>query len=107
MPGYAVVQSHPPGNCPVSSKGAREWANKTIPQIDAFAKKHGVKLLLPYMHLDPAHKGLLVVEAPKAEDVRDFLVEAGFFHFLDNEFYMTTPVTDLLKSLDRVPTIFP
>src|SRR3972149_3081611 len=98
MPGYAVVQSHPPGNCPVSSKGAREWAKKTIPQIDAFAKKHGVKLLMPYMHLDPARK---------AEDVRDFLVEAGFFHFLDNEFYMTTPVTDLLKSLDRVPTIFP
>ncbi len=107
MPQYVILQGHPPGDCPISSKGARDWAKKVIPEIENMAKKMGVKFVMPWVHLDPSHKGLLVVEARSAETVRDFLVQGGLFHFLDSEFYMTTPIADLLKEMDKVPTIYP
>ena len=81
--------------------------NKMAPQFDTIAKKHGVKLVVPWLHLDPAHKGLLLVEAANAETVRDFLVQAGLFHFLDSELYLTTPIMDLLKQAQSIPTIYP
>jgi len=80
---------------------------KALPQLDNVAKKHGVKFVVPYLHLDPAHKGLLLLEAGSAEAVRDFLMEAGFVHFLDNQLYLTSPVAELMKGLDKVPTIYP
>ena len=107
MPQYAIIQSHPPGNCPISSRGAREWAAKAVPESEILAKKMGIRMVVPYIHLDPAHKGFLLLEAPSAETVRDFLVQGGFFHFLDNEFYMVTPISDVLKAAANVPTIFP
>ena len=107
MPQYAIIQSHPPGNCPISSKGARDWANEQVPKADELAKKMGIKMVVPYMHLDPAHKGLLLLDAPSAETVRDFLIQGGFFHFLDNEFYKCTPISEVLKAAADVPTIFP
>ena len=81
--------------------------NKIAPQVENVAKKHGVKLVIPWLHLDPAHKGLMLLEARTAESVRDFLVEAGLFHFLDSEFYLTTPINDLLKMAQNIPTIYP
>jgi hypothetical protein len=107
MPQYVILQEHPPGNCPVASKGAREWFKKIFPEVENVAKKFGVKLVVPYIHLDPAHKGLMLLEAPSAEAVRDFLMQAGFFHFLDMEIYLVTPIADLVKDIDRVPTIYP
>lgn len=61
---------------------------------------------MSYIHLDPAHKGLMLLESASAETVRDFLVQAGFFHFLDNELYLVTPIAELLKDMDKVPTIY-
>ena len=91
----------------MSSEVARDWAKKVIPEMETIAKKMEVKFVLPYVHLDPAHKRLMVLEARSAEAVRHFLVQGGFFHFLDMEFYMTTPIADLLKDMDNVPTIYP
>jgi len=107
IPQYAIISSHPPGDCPVSCKGAREWMNKMAPQVETVGKKHGVKFVLPWLHLDPAHKGLMVLQAGSAKSVRDFLVEAGLFHFLTHELYLTTPINDLLKQTQNIPTIYP
>ncbi len=107
MPQYAVVQSHNPSDCPIASKGAREWMNKMFPQMDSIAKKHGVKFVVPYMHLDPAHKGLLLLEANSAEAVRDFIVQAGLFHILNSELYLVTPISQLLKEASGIPTVYP
>src|SRR3989442_3709604 len=102
MPQYAIISSHPPGDCPVSSKGAREWMNKMAPQVETVGKKHGVKFVLPWLHLDPAHKGLMVLQAGSAESVRDFLVEAALCSFPFHLAFLTTsshghpePATDL------------
>ena len=75
--------------------------------MDAVAKRLNVRFVVPYAHLDPAPKGLMLLDAPNAEAVRDFLVQGGFFHFLDNELDLITPVAELMKDVDKIPTAFP
>ena len=106
MPQYAILQSHPPGDCPVSSKAARQWFKKIFPEIENVAKQFGVKFVVPYIHLDPAHKALLLLEAPSAEAARDFVARAGFVQFTDMEFYLTTPVAELYRQIDDLPTVY-
>ncbi len=78
-----------------------------FPKMESTAKQLGVRFVVPYLHLDPAHKGLLLLEASSAEAVRDFLIQAGLFHILDNELYLVTPVAELLKQAEKIPTIYP
>lgn len=107
MPQYVVLQHHTPGDCPISSKGAREWMKKILPEVEGNAKKFGVKFVVPYIHLDPSHKGLMLLEAPNAEAIRDFLMQAGFFHILDMELYLVTPLSEFVKDVDKIPTVYP
>ncbi len=81
--------------------------NKMFPQMESTAKKLVVRFVVPYIHLDPAHKGFMLLEAGNAEAVRDFLVQGGFFHILDSELYLVTPIAELLKQADKIPTIYP
>jgi hypothetical protein len=64
-----------------------------------------VKILLD-IHLDPVHKAFMLFEAPNAEAVGDLLVISGFTHFLDFEFYLVTPIKELLVHADDMPTLF-
>jgi hypothetical protein len=48
----------------------------------------------------------MLLEADRAETVRDFLVQGGFFHFLDSELYLVTPIADLMKNIDNIPTAY-
>lgn len=105
MPQYVILQDHPPDNCPVTNKAVREFAKKALSNLDANASKMGVKVL-SYDHLDPAHRALLRLEAPSAEAVRDFVVAAGFFHFTGMELFLVSPIAELLKNVDQVPTIY-
>lgn len=105
MPQYAVVGGHPPDNCPLTNKAVRAFAKKTYAQLPKLAKRYDVKVLLD-IHLDPGHKAFMLFEAPNAEAVRDFLVVGGFTHFLDLEFYLVTPINEILKHADEMPTLF-
>jgi hypothetical protein len=80
MPRYAIFQSHPPDNCPMTNKAVREFAAKHLPKMDEYAGRHGVTVIT-YDHLDPAHRALLLLEAPTAEAARDFAFDAGFAQF--------------------------
>ena len=51
MPQYAILQSHPPDNCPMTNRAVREFALKNLPELPAKAEKAGVKVLLN-IHLD-------------------------------------------------------
>lgn len=105
MPQYAVIGSHPPDNCPLTNKAVRAFAKKAYGQLPKLTKRYGVKILLD-IHLDPGHKAFMLFEAPNAEAVRDFLVVAGFTHFLDFEFHLVTPIVEILKHADEMPTLF-
>ena len=46
MPRYAVLQSHPPDNCPLTNRAVREFAMSKLPHMDEIAARHGVKVVL-------------------------------------------------------------
>jgi hypothetical protein len=48
----------------------------------------------------------VLLEAPTAEAARDFVFEAGFMHYTDMEFFMVTPVAELIQRSADVPTVY-
>ena len=105
MPRYAILQSHPPDNCPLTNEKVRKFAMEHLPRLDEMARARGVTIIAND-HLDPAHKAIMILEAPSAETVRDLVFEAGFMHFTEMEFYMVTPVAELVAKADQIPTIY-
>jgi len=105
MPQYAVIQSHPPDDCPMTNRAVRDFMNKQFHKHPALAKRLSVKILL-YIHLDPDHKSFTLFEAPNAEAVRDFLVQGGFIHYVNIEFHLVTPIQELIKQAQDMPTIY-
>ena len=105
MPQYAVIQHHPANICPMTNKTVRNFAKEMFPKLPALGAKLGVKVVTN-IHLDPDHKAFLLLYAKSAEAARDFLVQGGFAHFTEMNFYLVTPVEELLKQADSMPTIF-
>ncbi len=105
MPQYALIGTHPPNICPMTNKVSREAAKKAYAQLPALSKELNVKVLLD-LHLDPGHKAFMLFEAPSAESVTNLIVRAGFSYFLDFEFYPVTAIAELLKQIDKMPTVF-
>lgn len=105
MPQYAILQSHPANICPMTNKGVRAFAKATFAKEPELAKRLGVKVIMN-LHLDPNHKAFLLLEAPNAEAARDFLVQGGYTHFTECEFHLAMPVSEILKHVDEMPTIY-
>jgi len=105
MPQYALIGTHPPNVCPMSNKAAREMSKKAYEQLPVLSKKLNVKLLLD-LHLDPNHKAFMLFEAPTAEAVRDLVTMAGFLYYLDFDFHLVTPISEILILADKMPTIY-
>jgi hypothetical protein len=80
-------------------------AKKAYAQLPALCKKLNVKVLLD-LHLDPDHKAFMLFEAPTAEAVRDLVAIGAFVYFLDLSFHLVTPIVDILKHVDEMPTIY-
>ena len=105
MPQYAIIQSHESDVCPMTNKAVREFALKSFQGLEALGKKLGVKVLLE-IHLDPDHKAFMLFEAASAEAVRDYVMYGGYAHFTNMEFHLVTPVAELIKHVDEMPTIY-
>ncbi len=105
MPRYAILQSHPPDNCPLTNKAVREFAMSHLPRMDEYAAKHGVSVVANN-HLDPAHRALLVLDAPTAEAARDFVYDAGFMQFTSMEFFLVRPVAEVIQAAGEIETVY-
>jgi hypothetical protein len=105
MPQYAIIISHPADICPLTNKRVREFAKKKSASYAELQQELGVKSVLE-IHLDPAHKAFLLFESPTAESVRDYLVRSGYMHYTQMEFYLVTPIAELLKKADQIPTLY-
>jgi len=90
----------------MTSKGAREASTRAYASLDGLLKQKHAKLLLDN-HLDPNHQAFMLFEAPSAEVVRDILAESGLIAFLDLTLHLVTPIPELLKVADKLPTIYP
>ena len=89
----------------MTNKAVREFVMKQFPKNDAIAKRLKVKVKQE-IHLDPDHQAFMQFEAPSAEAVRDYLMEAGYAHFSRLSLHLVTPVADLLKQAEKIPTIY-
>jgi len=105
LPQYAVIVSHPPDTCPLTNKAVRAFVKQAYEKLPELLKKNNTKLLLD-IHLDPSHKAFMLFEAPSAEAVRDVLVFGGFTHFVDAELHLVSPISELLKHADEMPTLY-
>jgi hypothetical protein len=105
MPQYAILQSHPPNACPMANASVRAHALANLPHVDDKAKAKGITILTN-VHLDPAHKALMIFDAPDAESVRDLMFEGGFVQFTDMEFFLVTPLPELVAKVGDYPTVF-
>jgi hypothetical protein len=98
MPRYAILGDHTPLSCPGSSKSAEAFAAEALGEkLPQLAEKLGVKLEGPPLHLDPSHRTLILAEAPNAEAMRDFVMESGLSQFNNLDFYLVTPVPELIQ----------
>lgn len=105
MPQYAVLQGHPPDNCPMTNAKVREFAMARLPKLPEMAAEKGVKILLD-IHLDPGHKAFMLFESPNAELVRDLIFQSGLAHFTDSEFFLVTPIEELVRAAIDMPTLY-
>jgi DNA primase len=90
----------------MTSKGAREASLRAYGSLENLCRQKHAKLLLD-IHLDPNHQAFMLFEAPTAEVVRDILAESGLIAFLDLTMHLVTPIPELLKMAEKIPTIYP
>lgn len=102
---YIVMLWHPPELSPLSNTTVREASTRTWSRLPALREKYGVNVIAGY-HLDLEHKAIVVLEAPSAEAVRDFLYESGFMHWTDAKIYLTRPLHEVREWTLNQPTIF-
>ena len=107
MPRYAVLGDHPPTSCPGSSKGAEGLAEQMMEKMEEAAARLGVTFEGPPLHLDPSHRTLMLAEAPNAEALRDFIYDVGLNQFNNLDFYLVTPIPELVAKSAEWPKIFP
>jgi hypothetical protein len=105
MPKYVVISNHPPMSCPSANKILREAGNDLGKDLPPMMAKHKIKPEV-MLHLDPGHKIVWVVEAPSAENVRDFVYDSGLSRWNDFEFYMASRLEDVTSWVENLPTIW-
>ena len=89
----------------MTNKAVREFFMKQGPKNPDLARKLGVRVH-EELHLDPDHKAFILFEAPNAEAVRDYLMQGGYTHFSNFSFHLVTPIAELLKQAEQIPTIY-
>ena len=102
---YLAELSHTPTECPLSNKISRDLAKKALASVPALGQKHNVRPIATY-HLDPEHRGIVIVDAPSVEAVRDLLFEAGFMHFCDGRIYPVTSLDEFMERAEKLPTAY-
>ena len=102
---YAILQSHAPDICPLMNKKTKAFFVENAAKFPKLQKKLGVSVVTN-VHLDPAHKVFTLFEAPSAEAVRDWIVQSGLMHIFQIEFYLVTPIDELMKHANDYPTIY-
>lgn len=83
----------------------RKFALARLPKLPEMAAAKGIKIVLN-IHLDPGHKAFMLFDSPNAEAVRDLIFESGLAHFTDSDFFLVTPIEELVKATADMPTLF-
>ena len=84
----------------------REVWKKLLDGAGPIAEKHGVKRIGQPMHLDPAHKVMVMFEAPSQDAVQDTLAENRLGQVQNVELYRATDLFELFKMAEGLPPLY-
>ncbi|GEM_PF-6137155 len=98
MAQYVMIGTHVHSHCPGANGTLRKAWQQVFAELPARREQHGVKLVVGPLHLDPAHKVLVIAEAPSAEALRDFLMQSRLVELQEVELYLTTPLETLFQN---------
>jgi hypothetical protein len=101
MPSYVIMCEHAPDTCPSANTRVRSHAEEGLARLmPKLAEQAGVSFRLPFLHLDPGHRFVAVVEAPAMEVVTKMVRAAGLPQWNTVEVCPATPVAELMASQD-------
>ena len=108
MPKYVVLADHTPDICPSSNARTRARAleglgPEALPKVMA---EYQVSFALEPMHLDPSHRTIAIVEAPNVEAVVGFVNDSGLSQWNTVEVCPTTPIGELMATVEESPIVF-
>ena len=95
MPQYVVLGTHAPSQCPGANGSMREIFRQLVEAAPGIAAQHGVTVVTGPVHLDPAHKVLVILEAANQDAVQDTLQANRLAQIQDLEVYRATPLPEM------------
>ena len=98
MPQYIAIGTHEPSQCPGANRVMGQVFQKLLEAAPGIAQQHGVKVVLGPVHLDPAHKIMVLLEAPTQDSVQDLLQANRLGQVQAMELYRATPLADLFAA---------
>ena len=102
---FVVISSHSPDQCPMSNEKARKAYSPDPGPMMALAKKLGVRLIVGPL-VSAEHRTFAVLEAPKIEAVREFVVQTGLVQWNVNEIIHVIPQDEALKEIELLKPIY-
>jgi hypothetical protein len=108
MPKYVVLADHTPDICPSSNARTRARAveglgPESLPKLMADLE---LTFAVEPMHLDPSHRTIAIVEGPNVETVVRFVNESGLSQWNTVEVCPTTPISEMMATMNESPIIF-
>jgi hypothetical protein len=100
---YVILAQHRPDLCPTSNAKVRQKLQNLTPHLEAIQTKHQVKIQSIHI-LGLSHKMVALLEAPSAEAVRDFGLDAGLVQWNEVEIY---PAWTMDVALERAAALDP
>ncbi len=107
MPQYVILADHSPDICPSSNARSRARAIQGLSQaLPTLAAEAGITFLTGPLHLDPGHRTVSVVDAPNIEAVTQLVYATGLSQWNNVEVCPSTPVAEMMDSLEEFPIVF-
>jgi len=102
---FMVISSHAPDQCPISNEKARKAYGPDPGPMMALAQKLGVRPIVGPL-ISAEHKTYVVMEAPKVEAVREFIIKTGLVQWNTNEIIHVIPQEEALKEIDLLKPVY-
>ena len=98
MSQFVLIQTHTPDLCPLSNEKARKAYGPDPGPTMALAQKLGIKLIAgPMASLD--HQTFVVMDAPNAEAVREFVIQSGLVQWNSTQVIPVAGMEQMLKEM--------
>ena len=105
MEQFALIATHPPGQCPTANETIRKFFLNRSPEMEKLGKKLGVEYLAGPL-ITTEHKSYSIVRAKNVEAVRNFLVESGLIQWNSIDVVHGVTMDQALEEINKLKPIY-